>query len=514
MPPQDFMLALHRVEFGLSACFHFLFVPLSLGLLLCINVLQSQYVATRREAFDQAARFWLRYFLLSWLVGAATGYALRHQLRGQWALFGEAAAPVLNRMLAIEGIIGPWMLATVCVLAVGRRLLHPVAYMVTGWLLLALMGVQANTILSVNAWMQHPVGLAFTTQGWQLISLSQVFLSETAINKTGHTLLAAMLTGAFFMLAVSAKDLLQQKTTPAWTASVQVAAWVAWISALCLLGTGHASTLTISHVQPIKFATFEAHWKAEPGRAPLVLFAMPDDTGHRNQYELRIPALMSWLIGRPSSPPGIDDLSAATRAAVLQALRQPDHPDSQPWLMLRDKVAANLGDTWAGLSADGQAGYIAEAARPPLWPVFVAFRVMVFSGVLLCLLSGWVFKARHALARGQQRHLLALLRLAWPLPWVAILSGWTVAEMGRQPWTVYQRLTTARSFQAPALETGVLTAFGLLLGGLAISVLCLRIGRSIRQAGPECASWLAVLSPPWVGRLRPKLRSASASPRT
>lgn len=259
MSAQDFLLTLHRAQFGLSAGFHYLFVPLSMGLLLCINVLQSQYVATRRPAFDLAARYWLRYFLLSWVVGAATGYVLRYQLRGQWALFDQATAPVLNRMLDIEGIIGPWMLVGVCTLAFGRRLFHPIAYMVTGWILLLLMAVQANTILSINAWMQHPVGVAFGADGWPLRSLSEVLLSETAINKTCHTLVAAMLTGAFFVLAVSAKDLVNKKTGPVWSVSVHVAAWVALISSLCLVGTGHASVATIARVQPMKFATVEAH---------------------------------------------------------------------------------------------------------------------------------------------------------------------------------------------------------------------------------------------------------------
>lgn len=268
MSAHDFLLFLHRIEFGLSAGFHFLFVPLSIGLLVCVNVLQSQHVFTRRAAFDLAARYWLRYFLLSWVLGAITGYALRHQLRTQWAFFGDAAAPVLNHMLEIEGFIGPWMLAAVCALAFGRRLLHPVAYMLTGWALLLLMSVQANTILSVNAWMQQPVGVAFGADGWSLTSLPQVFLSETTINKTSHTLMAAMLTGAFFVLGMTAKDLARQKTCPEWTASVQVAAWMGLISAWCLLITGHASIATISLVQPMKFATFEAHWKAEPGLAP------------------------------------------------------------------------------------------------------------------------------------------------------------------------------------------------------------------------------------------------------
>ncbi len=510
MSTHDFLLLLHRVEFGLSAGFHFLFVPLSIGLLVCINVLRSRHVLSRRPAFDLAARYWQRYFLLSWVLGAGTGYALRHQLRTQWALFGDAAAPVLNHMLEIEGLIGPWMLVAVCTLAFGRRLLHPVAYMLAGWLLLLLMGVQSNTILSVNAWMQQPVGVSFAAEGWRLTSLSQVFFSETAVNKTSHTLMAAMLTGAVFVLAVSARDLVKQKTAPEWTASVQVAAWMALISAWGLLGTGHASIATISRVQPMKFATFEAHWKAEPGSAPLIVLAVPDEARHRNRYELRIPDLMSWLVGHQGSPAGLDDLSALNRAAAAQALKHPDHPDSLPWLMLADQVASSQGERWSGLPIEARASAIAEAARPPMWPVFLAFRVMVACGLWLCVLSGWVFVARHALARGQHRRLLILLRLSMPLPWLAILSGWAVAEIGRQPWTVYQRLTTAQSFQAPALQEGVLAAFGLLLAALAISALCLRMARSIRKAGPQCASWL--LTRPLANKLW--LRCASASRRT
>lgn len=514
MPSQDYWLALHRVEFGLSAAFHFLFVPLSIGLLFGINVLHSHHAVTRREASRQAARFWLRYFLLSWLVGAATGYALRHQLREQWSLFGDAAAPVLARVLQIEGAIGPWMLAAVALLAFGQRWLHPLARAVTGWFLFGLMTTQAHTILSVNAWMQQPVGFDTATARWQIDSLSQVLLSDTAINKTIHTLLASLLTGAFFMLAVASRDLTRHKTSPVWTTSVQVAAWVAPLSALCLLASGHASTLTVSQTQPMKFATFEAHWKATPGAAPLILFAVPDDAGHYNAHEWRVPALMSWLIGRTQSPPGIDDLNVTTRLTVLQALKQADRPGHEPWRLLRDQVAAGWGPSWNSLSPDRQAEAIAEAARPPLWPVFVAFRVMVGAGLLLSVLSCWVFSARHQLAQGKHRRLLKLLRLAWPLPWIAILSGWMVAEIGRQPWTIYQHFTTARSFQAPSFAIGMFTVFALLAGGTVLSGLCLLIARLIRRAGPECESWLVFTSPPRLGQLRHKLRSASASPRT
>lgn len=231
-----------------------------------------------------------------------------------------------------------------------------------------------------------------------------------------------------------------------------------------------------------------------------MIFAVPDEAGHRNLHELRIPDLMSWLIGHAGSPAGLDDLNALNRATALQALSHPELPDNQPWLMLAERIASDLGEArWNWLPKEAKASYIAEAARPPMWPVFLAFRVMVGCGLLLCVLSAWAFIARRALARGEHCRLLALLRVAMPLPWVAILSGWAVAEIGRQPWTVYQRLTTAQSFQAPALEEGVPMAFALLLSALAISALCWHITRSIQKAGPQCESWL--LAQPWMGRL-------------
>lgn len=486
MSSTEFLHALLRWQFGLSAGFHFLFVPLSIGLLLCLNVLQTCYVRTGRIRFLHAARMWRRFFLLAWAVGVCTGYPLRWQLQENWGNYAQAASPVLAAIFSAEGTIGPLMLACVALTVWGRRMLSDQWHMVVGWVLLGLLAMQAFTILAVNAWMQHPVGVSFESGGWRLQSLAAILLNDMAWHKAWHTLSAAMLAGAMFVMAVSAAMIVHKRHPDAAAASMRVGAWVGLFGVVSVLWSGHLSAVGVAQAQPMKFAAFEAHWRQDEGPSPLVLFALPDEAHGINRHAVQVPYLLSLLsAGTLTPPPGIMDVGKRYEQRLAYALSVPDDPRQKGWLMLYKAASQRQPEAWAAWTPQERIAHVARMARPAVTPLFWSFRVMVASGLLLLALCVAAFVRREALACGRARWLLLLVRCGAPLPWVAILSGWAVAEMGRQPWTVYEELPTFHAMQAPALEHAVVQAFAMFGAALLIAALFVLACRAIYHAGPQ-----------------------------
>lgn len=505
MSTTEFLQALLRVQFGLSAGFHFLFVPLSIGLLLFVCVLRTTQVITGKAFHGDAAQHWQRFFLVTWATGMATGYPLRVQLQENWASYIDAASVVLTEIFKIEGAIAPWMFGSVLLLALCSRRLPPLLNAVLSWFLLGLMGLQSLTILAVNAWMQAPVGVAFDGGTWHMTSLSAVLLSQTALHKWVHTLSASMLCGTFFVVAASAAHLKHLRHGRAAAASVHTACWIGLGAVGVTLMSGHESAGLTAQTQPMKFAAYEAHWRAEPGPAPWVAWGVPDEHLQANVHELAVPFVMSLLTPGSQTPPGILDLERGyvehlrhlwaqeepVRIALRSDLQGMDAglhitPQAQDrgWLLLRDSVAARHPLSWARWSRDEQIAQVAKAARPAVLPLFMAFRVMVACGMACLLLCALAFWQRQALVAGERPGLLKAMRWATPLPWLAILSGWFVAEVGRQPWTIQGQLPTFHASQHPTLEMGVMGAFGLVMAGVLIAMSYFAIVRQIWRTGP------------------------------
>lgn len=490
MSSTEFLPLLLRIQFGLTASFHYLFVPLSLGMLLCVCLLQTMHVTTGVPHAARAARYWGRFFVLAWAVGILTGYPLRWQLQQAWGGYAELAADVLAEVFAIEGYIVLPMFALVAVLAFCRDIIRARWYTLACWSLLILMLLQAWTILSVNAWMQHPVGVVFNPAGWRLVSLSEVLLSETALTKLAHTLCAAVLLGAFFMLTESAR-LMSRPThvalaRPSWL----LATWMLVLVLPLVWWTGHASALGVARHQPMKFAAMEAHWQAQDG-ADMALFALPDVAASRNRHEVSLPFVLGLLTnGNLSAPPGMLDVMAENRRSIERAMQYPLEASSQGWIAMQSSLAHARPTDWAAWSEVRRVDEVARLSRPPVSPVFFALRVMVGVAVLLSVLSVWAFVWRRRVQYGQLGRLPMLLRVCLPLPWVATLAGWMVAEIGRQPWVVYGQLPVLKALRAPALDEGVLTLFAMSGAGVLISMACMMALRAIRAADPDMAMLL------------------------
>jgi cytochrome bd ubiquinol oxidase subunit I len=489
-------LDLARLEFGVSASIHYLFVPLSLGLALALCLMEAAHVRTRLAVWAEAARFWRRFFLLAWLVGMATGYPLRWQLQGNWPGYADGVHEVFAAIMTLEAWIAPLMLALVAALSLAGGLLRPWARLALSTVLMLAMAAQAAGILTMNAWMQHPVGVSFEHGGARLASLAEVFANPYAHTKIAHTLSASVVTGAFFMLAVAASYLRARRHLPEARVSLQLGLALGLVGIVATLCTGHESALDVARHQPVKFAAMEAHWRT--GDDALVLWAAPDVAAQANRAALELPHAMGLLVGG-DEPPGLIELTAQAKERIRLAL-QPDAPaELAPWRSLYRQASRLHADSWPLLSEPARLDLAASLSRPHVTTLFTSFRLMSGVAVLLLALLALAWRRQRALESGE-RGAAALLIACAPLPWVATLAGWIVAEMGRQPWVVYGQLSTAEVALPPAMagDPWAMAARLAALSGLAALFAAGAIW--LWRRGPGPLPWPALRA------LRPSLR--------
>ena len=487
MTPDPFVLMLSRIQFGLTIGFHYVFVPLTLGLIVAVAIMDTLRVTTGRHDWRRAARFWYRFFVLAWLIGMATGYPLRFQLEQQWAGYSEHAREVIHAVMGMENMIAPAMMSLVLVLASLAHNQPAIDRAVTRWLLAIVMLLQGACIVTLNAWMQHPVGTEVGPGGAQtIVSLREIFLSPTAIAKVTHTLSAGILTGAIFIAAISSWYLLRRRHRDIARISLSLALPMAAIALGAVIWSGHESARIVMQVQPMKFAAMEAHWERDTGPSPLTLVAWPDTALQANQFAVTVPKLMSWLATHSDeSPAGVRDLLAVAEDRIDRALAYDSGSEGEGWRQLHARTAA-LRDDWRTLSPEARIHATALASVPTL---FASFRVMVGSAFLLAVVLGWALVFRRQVLEGSARRPLGLLLLMLPLPWLATFAGWTVAEVGRQPWVIYEQLATA---SAARLQSAPSELTELLIYGAAYSLLAMffyATGAAILRAGPRRRLW-------------------------
>ena len=489
MTPDPFVLMLSRIQFGLTIGFHYVFVPLTLGLIVAVAIMDTLRVTTGRHDWRRAARFWYRFFVLAWLIGMATGYPLRFQLEQQWAGYSEHAREVIHAVMGMENMIAPAMMSLVLVLASLAHNQPAIDRAVTRWLLAIVMLLQGACIVTLNAWMQHPVGTEVGAGGAQIVSMRAIFLSPTAIAKVTHTLSAGILTGAIFIAAISSWYLLRRRHRDIARISLSLALPMAAIALGAVIWSGHESARIVMQVQPMKFAAMEAHWERDTGPSPLTLVAWPDTALQANQFAVTVPKLMSWLATHSDeSPAGVRDLLAVAEDRIDRALAYDSGSEGEGWRQLHARTAA-LRDDWRTLSPEARIHATALASVPSVPTLFASFRVMVGSAFLLAVVLGWALVFRRQVLEGSERRALGLLLLMLPLPWLATFAGWTVAEVGRQPWVIYEQLATA---SAARLQPAPSELAELLIYGAAYSLLAMffyATGAAILRAGPRRRLW-------------------------
>lgn len=456
------LVELSRLQFALVALYHFLFVPLTLGIVWILVIMESTYVLTGKQIYKDMTRFWGKLFGINFALGVTTGITMEFQFGTNWSYYSHYVGDIFGAPLAIEALMAFFLESTfVGLFFFGwDRLSRPGHLFVT--VLMALgSNLSALWILVANGWMQDPVGAHFNFESMrmEMTSFTDIFLNEVAQNKFVHTVSAGYVTAAVFVMSISAWYMLKRQDVEFAKKSFRVAVAFGVASILSVIILGDESGYTVGKSQQTKMATLEAMWETEPAPASFNLIALPNEQTMENDFAVKIPWVMG-LIGTRSLDkqiPGIKEIIAENigrirngREAViaLETLRQ-DRTDAQAQAAMK-KYGDDLGfglllksyvpDVRKATEED-----IAHAARetiPRVTPMFWSFRIMVFCGCMLLLLLVVAFYASVRNNFAEKRWLLKWVFWSWPLPWLACEAGWFVAEYGRQPWTVYGVLPT------------------------------------------------------------------------
>lgn len=461
MIPSD-LVDLSRLQFALTAMYHFLFVPLTLGLSFMLVVMEVTYVVTGKEMYKDMTRFWGKLFGINFALGVATGITMEFQFGTNWAYYSHYVGDIFGAPLAIEGLMAFFLESTfVGLFFFGWNRLSKGKHLLATCMMALGTNLSALWILVANAWMMHPVGseFNFVTMRMEMTNFWEVITSEWAQAKFVHTIAGGYMTGAFFVMAISAYYLLKKQDVKFASSSFRLAAIFGAVASLMTVHMGDESGYLVTKDQPTKIAAMEAVWDTKEAPAPMTLFAIPNSETRSNAAEIDIPWVFGIIGTRSFSTPipGVNELvqkaeerivSGQKAVALLEALRADPSNDSLKADFLKVKDDLGYGLLLKQFVEDPakatpeQIKAAAASTIPSVGPMFWGFRLMVGSGMAMALifLLGAFFSMKKTLA--QKPAFLKLAMLGLPLPWIACEAGWFVAEYGRQPWTIYNVLPT------------------------------------------------------------------------
>ena len=509
---------LSRLQFALTALYHFLFVPLTLGLSLLLAIMESVYVMTGRPIWRAMTRFWGTLFGINFAMGVATGITMEFQFGTNWAYYAHYVGDIFGAPLALEGLMAFFLEASfVGLFFFGWDRLSRVGHLAVTWLVALGANLSAVWILIANGWMQDPVGASFNpaTLRMELTSFYELVFNPVAQDKFVHTVSAGYVTGAMFVLAVSAFYLLRGRHVAFAKRSMTVAASFGLASALSVVVLGDESGYTATLDQKMKLAAIEAMWTTEPAPASFTVFGLPDRQARVTRYRIAVPWLLGLIATRSFDLPveGIDELvrrgaerirSGILAYEALETLRRA--PGDAAGRAAFDAHAADLGyalllKRYDPAVTGADAATIERAANdlvPNVPVLFWAFRVMAAIGFYFIALFAAAFYLASA-RRLETRWFLRAALWSLPLPWIAIELGWIVAEYGRQPWAVEGVLPTYLGVSSVSFGSivGSLVGFVVFYSALAVIDVVLMV-RTIR-AGPDGAISDPVLVPTAAG---------------
>ena len=447
---------LSRLQFALTALYHFLFVPLTIGLSLLIAIMESVYVMTRREIWREMTKFWGLLFGINFAMGVATGIPMEFQFGTNWAYYAHYVGDIFGAPLALEGLMAFFLEASFLGLFFfGWKRLSRVEHLVVTWLVALGSNFSALWILIANGWMQNPVGAVFNpqTMRMEVTSFFDVIFNPVAQAKFVHTVSAGYVTGSIFVMAVSAWFLLRGRNPDFAKRSMTVAASFGLASALSVVVLGDESGYTASQNQKMKIAAIEAMWETEPAPASFTLFGIPDLAGRRTLYRISVPWALGLIATRSldTEVPGIKNLVAANTHRIASGMiaygalgQLRANPQDG---VARALFEAHVNDLGYGLLLKRYTPAVIDATPeqmdkaawdtvPNVPVLFWSFRCMVGIGFFFIAFFAFAFWLSAKRQFERYRWFLRLAILATPLPWISIDLGWIVAENGRQPWTI------------------------------------------------------------------------------
>jgi cytochrome d ubiquinol oxidase subunit I len=463
---------LSRLQFAMTALYHFLFVPLTLGMTFLLAIMESVYVMTGKQVYKDMTRFWGKLFGINFALGVTTGLTMEFQFGTNWAYYSHYVGDIFGAPLAIEGMMAFFLESTfIGLFFFGWDRLTRVQHLAVTWLVAIGSNMSALWILIANGWMQNPVGAEFnfTTMRMELTSFSDLIFNPVAQVKFVHTVASGYVTGAIFVLAISSWYLLKGRDIGFARRSFAIAAAFGMASILSVIVLGDESGYEIGDVQKTKLAAIEAEWETEPAPAAFTLFGLPNQETQRTDYAVKIPYVMGIIATRSvdKQVTGIKDLVSEHQGRIrngmvaydlLGKLRAGDK--SEQTLNAFNEVKKDLGyglllKKYTDKVVDANEQQIHQAALdsiPHVASIFWTFRLMVLSGVLMLLLFACAFWASARKNEASKRWLLKWALFSLPLPWIATQTGWWVAEHGRQPWSIGEVLPVHLS--ASTLSSG------------------------------------------------------------
>ena len=396
---------LARWQFGLTSTYHWLFVPLTLGLTVLIAIMEVTYVRTGNAMYKKMAQFWGKIFLVNFAMGVVTGIVQEFHFGMNWSEYSRFMGDIFGAPLALEALTAFFLESTfIGVWIFGWDRLSPKLHALSACLVAFGTNLSAFWILAANSFMQHPVGYALRNGRAEMTDFGALLTNPYVAHQFPHVILAGLTTAGAFIAAISAWHLLRKSQVEFFRTSAKFGITAMFIGAVLVSGAGHMQAQYLAKVQPMKLASLEALWEtADP--APFSIVASINEDKKTNNFELSVPAALTFLVydSFKGKVEGINDL--------------------------QKQMAAKYGP----------GDYI-----PPVTPIFWSFRVMVGAGMFMLAVgfAGWFLARKGALENNR----LVLTAILWTMPmsYLANATGWFVTEAGRQPWLVVGLQTTAK----------------------------------------------------------------------
>ena len=444
----DVLLA--RWQFGITSVYHFLFVPLTLGLSVLVAIMETLYVRTGNELYKRMAKFWGKLFLLNFSLGVVTGLVQEFQFGMNWSEYSRFMGDIFGVPLALEALtafylesvfIGLWLF--------GWDRLSRKVHLVCIWLVAFASNLSALWILIANSFMQAPVGYVLRNGRAEMTDFFALLTNSYVLRQYPHTLMGGLITAGVFVMAISAYHLLRKNQPEFFRPSLRIGLTCALIASLLAAGTGHLQAQHVAKAQPMKLAVMESLWEtANP--APYLLFASIDQNKQQNSLEISVPGALSLLV-------------YGSLDGEIKGIKELQAQYAQQY---------------------GPGNYV-----PDIFPVFWSYRIMIGAGMWLLALTAFAFFQLRRNRLEQNPWLLRAIFWSLPVPYLANSAGWIVTEMGRQPWIVFglQRVEQAVS---PNVSSGAvwtsLIGFTVLYGLLA--VVGVHLLKKFACQGPEQAN--------------------------
>jgi len=452
---------LSRWQFAATSLYHFLFVPLTLGLSFLLAIMESTYVMTGKEIYKDMTQFWGKLFGINFALGVTTGLTMEFQFGMNWSYFSHYVGDIFGAPLAIEGLMAFFLESTfVGLFFFGWDKLGKGQHLLVTWLVALGTNLSALWILVANGWMQFPVGAEFNyeTMRMEIASFGDLIFNPAAQVKFVHTVAAGYTTASVFVLGISAYYMLKGRDAAFAQRSYTIAAGFGLAAILSVIVLGDESGYTAGEVQKTKLAAIEAEWHTEPAPAAFTVIGIPNQEVMETHYAIKIPWVLGLIGTRSIDEPitGLSEILEKNRLrirngmkayALLQSLRSGSNDatvraefdrfkQDLGYGLLLKRYTENVVD-----ATDQQIELATQYSIPRVVPLFWTFRIMVACGFIM--LAIFIFAViASSVRKCRQNWLLRASLYMMPLPWIACELGWFVAEFGRQPWTIAEVLPT------------------------------------------------------------------------